>query len=59
MKYIKDRVSELHNITWPTRKQAIHSMILVLVIMLLTGLFLGFVDNIFSLGTDWIFSIVK
>jgi preprotein translocase SecE subunit len=59
MKYIKDRVSELHNITWPTRKQAIHSMILVLVIMLLTGLFLGIVDNIFSLGTNWIFSIVK
>ena len=46
--YFKSRIAELNNVTWPTRKQAIHAMILVLVIMLLTGLFLGFVDNILN-----------
>ncbi len=43
-KYIKDRLGELHNVTWPTQKQATHSMIIVLVIMLLVGIFLGVVD---------------
>ena len=43
--YLKDRVGELNNITWPTQKQAIHAMILVLIIMLIVGLFLGFVDH--------------
>ncbi len=42
--FLKDRVGELHNITWPTKKQAVHAMILVLTIMLIVGLFLGFVD---------------
>lgn len=41
---LKEHVGELNNVTWPTRKQAIHSMIVVLVIMLLTALFLGLVD---------------
>lgn len=48
MKFVKDKISELNNVTWPTRQQATHSMILVLVIMLLCGLFLGFVDNFLS-----------
>lgn len=42
--FFKDRLGELNNVTWPTQRQAIHSMILVLVIMLLVGIFLGFVD---------------
>lgn len=44
MQFFKSRISELQNVTWPTRKQAIHAMILVLVIMLLVGLFLGGLD---------------
>lgn len=42
--FFKERLGELHNITWPTQRQAVHSMILVLCIMLLVGLFLGFID---------------
>ncbi|MCF7812692.1 preprotein translocase subunit SecE [Candidatus Gracilibacteria bacterium] len=49
-KFIRERVSELHNVTWPTRRQAVHSMIIVLVIMLLVGLFLGVLDYIFNQG---------
>ena len=44
-KFFADRIAELHNVTWPTKKQAIHSMILVLSIMLLVGVFLGVVDS--------------
>ena len=44
MQFFKDRISELSNVTWPTRKQAVHSMILVLVIMLIVGVFLGGLD---------------
>jgi len=43
--YFKDRLAELNNVTWPTRKQAIHSMIIVLVIMLIVGIFLGVIDS--------------
>jgi preprotein translocase SecE subunit len=46
--FLKDRISELHNVTWPTQKQAIHSMVMVLTIMLLIGVFLGFVDLLFN-----------
>jgi len=46
--FLKDRLAELHGVTWPTRKQAIHSMITVLVIMLLVGLFLGFADYLLN-----------
>lgn len=38
-------ISELNNVTWPTQKQAIHSMIIVLTIMALTGVFLTLVDT--------------
>lgn len=42
--FFKERLGELNNVTWPTQRQAIHAMILVLAIMLLVGIFLGFVD---------------
>lgn len=45
MKFFKNRISELQNVTWPTRKQAIHAMILVLVIMFIVGVFLGGLDS--------------
>lgn len=46
--FFKERIGELNNITWPTQKQAIHSMILVLTIMLIVGIFLGLVDAALS-----------
>ncbi len=51
--FFQERVSELHNITWPTQKKAIHAMILVLSIMLIVGLFLGFVDYLINQGVLW------
>ncbi len=46
--FFKERLGELNNVTWPTQKQAVHSMILVLTIMLIVGVFLGFVDAALS-----------
>jgi len=48
MKYFQDRIRELHNVTWPTQNQAVHSMIVVLVIMLLTGMFITLSDYALS-----------
>jgi len=45
---IENHIEELRKVTWPTRTQAIHSMILVVVIMSLTGIFLGVVDYFLS-----------
>jgi len=42
--FFKDRIAELNNVTWPTQKQAIHAMVMVLTIMLLVGVFLGITD---------------
>lgn len=47
-KFFKDRVAELHAVTWPTQRQASSAMITVLVIMLLVGLALGFADFLLS-----------
>ena len=46
--FIRNAINELHNVTWPTRTQAIHSMFTVISIMLLVGLFLGLVDYLFN-----------
>lgn len=46
--YIKERLGELHNVTWPTKKQATHSMILVMIIMIITGIFLSNIDYLLN-----------
>ncbi len=43
-KFLKDRLSELNAVTWPTQKQAIHSSVTVLVIMFVIGLLLTLMD---------------
>ncbi len=48
--FFRNAVNELHNVTWPTRTQAIHSMFTVLVIMLLVGVFLAVVDYLLNEG---------
>jgi len=46
--YLKDTRSELKHVNWPTRKQAIIFTILVIVVSLLTALYLGFFDWLFT-----------
>jgi len=47
-KFFKDRIAELHAVSWPTKQQAIHAMITVLVIMLLVGVALTIVDYLLN-----------
>ncbi|MBT3349245.1 preprotein translocase subunit SecE [bacterium] len=47
-KFLTDRVNELRAVTWPTKKQAVHSMITVLIIMLIIGVGITFIDGVFN-----------
>jgi len=47
-KFWKDRVAELHAVSWPTKQQATHAMITVIVIMLLVGFALTIVDYLLN-----------
>lgn len=46
--YLRDTKGELRHVTWPTRAQAINYTIIVLLISIGTGLFLGMLDYLFS-----------
>ncbi len=47
--YLRDVRAELRHVSWPTRSQAINYTIIVLVISVATGLFLGLLDFTFSM----------
>jgi preprotein translocase subunit SecE len=47
-KYINETVGELRKVTWPTRKEATNLTIIVLVVTIAVGLFLGLMDFFFS-----------
>ncbi|MEK7148133.1 MAG: preprotein translocase subunit SecE [Patescibacteria group bacterium] len=47
--YIKDTRGELIHVVWPSRKQATAFTVVVIIISIVTSLFLGFFDYIFSL----------
>ncbi len=46
--YIKETRVELKHVSWPTRRQAIFYTIIVILIAIGTGLFLGLFDFIFT-----------
>jgi len=46
--YLKSTKTELKHVSWPTKKQAIAFTIIVVLISVLTALYLGFFDFIFS-----------
>lgn len=47
--YIKDTRGELKHVTWPTRKQSIMFTGIVIVISIVSSIYLGFFDYLFSL----------
>ncbi len=49
-KFLKDRLAELHSVSWPTKRQATEAMITVLVIMLLVGVALTVTDYLLNEG---------
>ena len=48
--YLRDTRGELRHVSWPSRKQTINYTIIVLIISIGTGLFLGLLDFLFSSG---------
>jgi preprotein translocase SecE subunit len=48
--YLRDTRGELRHVSWPNRTQTINYTIIVLSISIGTGLFLGLLDFLFSLG---------
>ena len=48
--YIKESIEEMKKVTWPTKKETYHYTLLIIGISLAMALFLGLLDQIFSLG---------
>ena len=46
--YLRDVKGELRHVSWPTRKQAINYTIIVIIVSVGSGVFLGFLDFLFS-----------
>jgi len=51
--YLKDTVSELKHVSWPTHKQSVVYSALVIVISIIVALFVGLFDFVFSQALDW------
>ncbi|HEY4516031.1 MAG TPA: preprotein translocase subunit SecE [Candidatus Paceibacterota bacterium] len=46
--YLKETRAELTHVSWPTRNQALAFTVVVIIVSILTSLFLGLFDFIFS-----------
>jgi len=48
--YLKESYAEMKKVTWPSKKETYRLTLLVVGISLATALFLGLLDEVFSLG---------
>ena len=46
--FYRETIAELKKVTWPTRTEAIQLTRVVLIVIVTVGLFLGFLDFLFS-----------
>lgn len=53
-KFFREIRNEIKKITWPTRNQLITASSAVAVIILITGVYFGLLDLVFSRVTNWI-----
>ncbi|OGZ07605.1 MAG: preprotein translocase subunit SecE [Candidatus Lloydbacteria bacterium RIFCSPHIGHO2_02_FULL_54_17] len=51
--YLRETKGELRHVTWPTRRQTINYTIVVLLISIGTGIFLGVLDYFFGQGLQY------
>ena len=51
--YLKDTMTELRHVSWPTQKQAVNATILVVLISTFIALFIALFDHLFGLGLQW------
>lgn len=50
--YVKDSISELKKVTWPTKKQAIAYTIIVVAMSFGMAILFAVLDKLFSFGLD-------
>jgi preprotein translocase subunit SecE len=50
LKYFRESFQDLHNVTWPTRKQSIRITTIVFIFMIVAAILLGFLDQLFAWG---------
>ena len=55
-KYLKETLSELRKMTWPTKDELIGSTIVTVVVSVIVSVFIGIVDRILTLAIKEIFS---
>ena len=48
IKFFKDAISEIHNVTWPTKKHYMHISIVAIVFTLSSAVFIWFLDYFFD-----------
>lgn len=48
IQYLRDTKGELTHVSWPTRKQAVAFTILVIILSVLTAIYLGAFDTLFT-----------
>lgn len=47
--YFKDVRAEMRHVSWPTRRQAVIYTVVVIAVSLITAIYLGLLDYVFSL----------
>lgn len=52
IEYLKEVRTEMKNVTWPTRKQAIFFTVAVLIVSIVVAYLLGLFDQIFAIGLE-------
>lgn len=54
-KFVREVISELKKVTWPTREETIKLTVIVIVISVLVGAFIGGLDSLFLKITTLLF----
>lgn len=57
--YIQGSIQELHNVTWPTKKQAVRISVITIVFMLVAALLFGAIDELLSMGVKTVINLTK
>jgi len=52
IEYFKETKLELKHVIWPSRRQTFYYSLIVIVLSVLTGYYLGVFDFIFSIGLE-------
>lgn len=55
--YLKESVTELRKVSWPTRQEALRSTGIVIAFTAGVSIFLGVIDYLFTLGLNYVIAI--